>query len=231
MTRRVAAIHQPNYLPWPGYFNKIYNADVFIILDTVDFQSGNAFSVTNRARIKSPQGEMLLTQPVKRDNNKIIKDIVFDNTQPWRKKHLISLQQYYGKAPAFSTFYPILESLFEDETLSLSAFNTRLITSLCTYLDIDTPILLASHLDIYHEDKNERLIALCQKVEANVYLSGLGARSYNNQNLFAQNGIELVYNHYTGKPYTQQFGDFVPYLSIIDVIFNLDKDARTLVAQ
>lgn len=225
MPRKVVSIHQPNYLPWPGYFNKISRSDVFVILDTVEFQTGNATSLTNRARIKSPQGELLLTMPVRKGPSKIIKDIVVDNTQPWRKKHLASIHMHYKKAVGFNDAYPVIENILTQTIDSMSVLNTLLIKDICTFLGITTPIVVASELPVLTEDKNMRLIEICKHLDATVYLSGNGAKKYNDHDLYKQHGLDIEYNNYAAPPYPQMYGAFMPYLSMLDALLNMGKEA------
>ncbi len=106
--QKVIAIHQPNFIPWLGYFNKIYSADVFVVLDNVDYQSGNANSITNRTKIKTAQGELFIFVPVKKNaNSKLIKDIAIDNQQPWQKKMLKTIQLNYSTAKFFNEVFPV----------------------------------------------------------------------------------------------------------------------------
>src|SRR5215217_2643200 len=97
-------------MPWPGYFYKIAHADAFVLLDNVEYQSGNATSITNRTKIKTPQGELFINVPVKKGAT-LIKDVLIDNAQPWRKKLLKTVQQNYAKAPFFNDYFTQFETI------------------------------------------------------------------------------------------------------------------------
>ena len=223
------AIHQPNFMPWPGYFYKMAQADVFVILDNVEYQSGNATSITNRTKIKTPQGETFITLPVKK-GAPLIKDVLIDNAQPWRKKLLKSVQQNYAKAPFFTDYFPQFETIVNEQHTFLAALNTELIRQGCAWLDITTPILISSELSAEAEDKNERIVEICKRLGGDVYLSGNGAKKYNDENLFNQNGIALRYTAFQPLAYPQLHGDFMPGLSVLDLLFNCGGDAKRFLA-
>src|SRR6185369_12527883 len=101
---KIISIHQPNFIPWLGYFYKIYAADVFVILDNVEYQSGNSSSITNRTKIKTNNGELMISVPVrKNEQSKMIIDMEIDNRQPWKPKMLKTVQFSYTKAAHFKT--------------------------------------------------------------------------------------------------------------------------------
>ncbi len=219
----IVSIHQPNFIPWLGYFSKIKQSDKFIILDTVDLQIGNANSITTRSRIKTQQGELWLTIPIKKSESKIIHHIQIDNKQPWQKKMLKSIQMSYSKAPEFASIFPFFERLINNNTESLSELNTSIIIAIAQWLKIDTPIIIASTLPAVSDDKNYRLIELIKSVEGTTYLSGNGARQYNDEAAYNANGIKLTYTAFKPLEYAQLHGDFIPGLSILDLMMNLPK--------
>ena len=195
----IVAIHQPNFAPWPGFFYKIRQSDAFVILDDVDYQSGNASSITNRTKIKTPQGELFISVPVKKGAT-LIKDMLIDNAQSWRKKLLKTVQQNYTKAPFFKEFFPAFENEINKPHTHLAALNIDIIKLGCEWLNVETPIHLSSELGIESDDKNERIAAICKRLGGNVYLSGNGARKYNDENLFNANGIQLQYTSFVQRP-------------------------------
>ncbi len=219
--QKIIAIHQPNFIPWLGYFNKIYSADVFVILDNVDYQSGNSNSITNRTKIKTAQGELFISVPVKKNaESKLIKDIAIDNQQPWQKKMLKTIQLNYSKAKFFSEFFPVIENVFNTKHELVSSMNVDLIKLFCEKLNITTPIVLASEMKLAADEKNNRIIEICKSLGATIYQSGNGARKYNDENLFAANNIELRYTSFSPAEYPQLYGMFIKGLSVIDVVMN-----------
>jgi hypothetical protein len=226
------AVHQPNYFPWIGYFHKLAAADTFVLLDNVEFQRGNASSVTNRTIIKTSQGIQKMTVPVLRSGSShLVQDIHIDQRQAWKRKHLGALTAAYGRAPAFDEIFPVVAATIEAAGESLAALNRESIGLVCRLLDLDRPILVASSLGLTATEKNERLVEICAKVGATIYLSGRGARSYNDEDLFRSHGISLEYSHFTSTAYAQLHGDFVPNLSILDALFSCGAGARRLLGK
>jgi len=219
------AIHQPNYLPWIGYFNKMACADVFIILDTAQFTKN---SYQNRVKIKTQSGAQWLSQPVRLADGafKPTNEIRFaDNA--WKKKHIKTLQMNYARASYFSRNFPHLFDLFENPDDKLSSFNTKLICWMAERLGINTPIVLASDCPS-GLTRTDRLIELIRWVGGTVYLSGGGGPEYQNESLFQQAGIKLEVLKYNSSPYSQLWGEFIPGLSIMDFIFNCGAEGRSL---
>ncbi len=221
---KVICIHQPNFIPWLGYFNKIYSCDVFVILDNVDYQSGNSNSITNRTKIKTAQGELFISVPVRKSESKLIKDIPIDNNQPWQKKMLKTIQLNYTKAKFFSEIFPLIENVLNTKHEFLSALNIELIKLFCEKLNITTPIVLASEMRLSSDEKNDRIIEICKNLEATIYQSGSGARKYNDEELFAANNIRLRYTSFSPAEYPQLHGEFVKGLSVLDVLMNCGWD-------
>ena len=214
---KIIAAHQPNYLPWIGYFHKILKSDLFIILDHVEF-SRRGF--INRNRVKGPNGSVWLTVPVRVHGRIRIMDVPIDNTKDWRRKHSITLQTFYGKAPYFDEVYPALKDIYEREWDKLADLNIEIIMRIVRLLNIDHEFVKSSTLNPQGK-KMEMIINLCRKVGAEVYFSGKGAMKYQDPNLFKENGIELIYQEFKHPVYPQRFGDFIPNLSIVDMLFNI----------
>jgi len=213
-------IQQPNYFPWLGYFHKIKLSDSFVFLDTVDIQTRTESSFTNRTRIKTKQGTQWLTVPIKKGNSKKIKDVIIDNIQPWKQKHLNTLFHAYKKAPFFEDGYPVIQKLILADFEKLSDFNIACITYICNYLHLQTKINRASEISIDETDKNLRLISICKSQGGNIYLSGEGGKKYNDMNLFAEHHIKVNYVDFSVTSYHQLYGEFINGLSIIDALFN-----------
>ncbi len=216
MTKVVAA-HQPNYLPWIGYFHKIVKSDLFIILDHVEF-SRRGF--INRNRVKGPNGPVWLTVPVKAHGRMRIIDVTIDDTKDWRRKHSITLQAFYGKAPYFDEVYPALKDIYEREWDKLADFNIEIIMRIVRLLNIDCEFVKSSTLNPQGK-KMDMIINLCKKVGGDVYFSGRGARRYQDPDVFRKNGMELIYQEFEHPVYPQRFGEFIPNLSIVDMMFNV----------
>lgn len=220
---RVVALHQPNFFPWLGYFDKIVRADVFVLLDDVQFsKTGGTWS--NRVQLLTGGEARWLTLPIDRNYHgvRLIRDIEIDNRQPWRRKLLQTLRSNYGKAPFFTSVFPHVAELVANETSSLLDFNLRVITTLCGLMDIDTDKLrLGSSLQVTGR-ATERLVAAVSAVGGTAYLCGGGAGGYQEDELFARAGVRLIYQDFTHPTYSQQHpGDrFVRGLSCLDALMH-----------
>lgn len=217
MTKTVA-IHQPNYLPWPGYFHKMMNSDIFVFLDDVKFTSN---SVIHRNKIKTPDGWTWLTVPTKGSSKKPINSVQIATTESWKKTHLKSITHLYSNAKYYEKTEPIME-LYDQEWEKLIELNAASINTVADILGIDTEILYASDLDITSK-KTERIVDICKSLGADVYYSGEGARDYQDESVFKKAGIDLVYQSFQYPTYEQQFGEFIPNLSIIDMLANVGE--------
>lgn len=221
MENNVIAIHQPNFLPWLGYFHKMIHSDVFVFFDDVQFPRGKSFC--SRVLIKSPSGEQWLTIPVAGKGDKSLINQVEVNGNAWIKKTLKSLIFNYQKAPFFKELYPGLEQIFKKEQPLLSELNIELIRFIIEYLESDTRLLRSS--EIYEGNElpsDEKIIYLLKELNASHYISGSGAgsRRHIDENEFSSNNIQLVWQHFRHPEYPQLFGEFLPNLSIIDLLFN-----------
>jgi hypothetical protein len=224
----VAAVHQPNYLPWLGYFHKIAQSDVFVLLDCVQYPRGQ--SVANRNKIKAAQGVQYLTVPVsipKGRKGKVCYMEVETADMQWKARHLKSLQLNYGRAPYFKQYFDDLASLLAEDR-SFVERNVALIRYFAQQLSIATPMIRLSEMALEPDRKSELIVNICCHLGANVYLSGQGARKYNDDGLFAAHGVELVYQQFACPTYPQLHGSFVPNLSIVDLLFNCGPDSRSI---
>ena len=222
------AVHQPNYLPWVGYFHKIAQVDHFVFLDNTQYPRGR--SVANRNRIKTAQGAQWLTVPVSLPKGTQGKasylDVILRDDR-WKKKHLKTLRVNYSRAPHFHPYFDqIAEILLQP--LSFVEMNIALIRYFLSQLEIDTPLHRLSALPGVTGQKSELIVNICRRLEADTYLSGQGARKYNDETYYAANGIRLTYQEFTCPVYPQLFGEFVPDLSIVDLLFNCGPESRTV---
>jgi len=214
----IVSIHQPAYLPWLGYFDRIAASDLFIFLDTVQFEKN---SFTNRNRIKTLHGLQWLTVPVliQGHTQKNLLDLEIDTTQDWKKKHLRSIEQNYRRAPFFAGRFDRLAASYLPDATHLAALCYRQLNFWLAELKIATRILRASELPV-DGHKSDLILGLCGHVGATTYLSGPLGRSYLQEDRFRAAGIELRYQDYVHPEYPQLYGAFVPALSIVDCWLN-----------
>lgn len=217
------AVHQPNFLPWVGFFAKMAASDVFVLLDTVQFPRGK--SVGNRAKVKGPNGTTDLLVPLsipKGHEGKVPYDEVRIAEGKWRKKLLGTLEMGYKKAPFFREYFPFIREYIELE--DFTGMNIAFIRYMRDRLDLDTELPLLSDLEGIDEDKQGRIIELCAHYGADRYLSGQGAKKYNDPELFSRNGIDLAYTSFDGISDPVLKEAFEGGLSIIDPLFRIGEE-------
>ncbi|MBI4930548.1 MAG: WbqC family protein [Bacteroidetes bacterium] len=217
-------ICQSNYIPWKGYFDAINLADEFIIYDDMQFTKNDW---RNRNQIKTSQGLQWLTIPVLisgKFGQKINETKIAD--QSWQIKHWRAIQFNYAKAKYFSAYKDFFFELYDVvKSEYLSEVNYFFLSSLCKLLGITTKIRRSSEFNLI-EGRNERLLDLCIQTGTTDYYSGPAAKNYIDESLFLESGIKLHYIDYTNYPaYTQQWGDFVHAVSVIDLIMNEGENA------
>jgi hypothetical protein len=215
------AIHQPNYIPWLGYFFKSVYADKFVFLDVVPYSHG---SFVNRNSIKTPNGPAWLTIPVVKSgrSSQLIGEVETDNTRQWADRHLATLQCNYGRAPYFKETLALLEPhyrIIAGNRRSLAEFNISVICSISTYLGSSAQFMRASELSVSGH-KTDLILDICHAIGAKTYLAGTGAKSYQEDEKFEGVGITPVYSPFSQRDYPQLFGEFVGNLSIVDVLMN-----------
>ena len=217
---KIVGIHQPNFMPWLGYFYKIKQSDIFIFLDDVQFQKTGS-SYTNRVSINISGKASYITIPIKRkDGTWNINETEFANNN-WKKKIIGTLQANYAKAPFFKENKDLIFDLINYEANNLADYNINFIVKISEKLGLNTKFLKSSEFNIKTKS-TQRLIDLVKKVNGNIYLSGSGGDKYQDKNLYEENNIKLIYNKMPKFEYTQLKTDkFIYGLSIVDVIFNI----------
>jgi hypothetical protein len=216
----LVAIHQPNFFPWLGYFDKIRRADVFVLLDDVAYPragSGGMGSWCNRVRLSVQAEARWVTCPLRHmPLGAPIRSAEIDDMQPWRVKLLRTLDANYRKAPQFSVCMGMLEPLINAQESNLATFNIRAIKTVAAHLGLSPRFVLQSQLSESGR-ATERLISLVKAVGGSAYLSGDGAAGYQRDELFAESGIGLAKLNF----HQQAYGDpsrFIPGLSVIDYL-------------
>lgn len=213
----LVAIHQPQFMPWLGYFEKMDRADHFVLLDTVQFKKNEW---QNRNRIKAVTGAQWLTVPVRFRFPARIDEVLVNDDANWRHKHLQSLRTNYAKAPYWQALTPALESFYESQYDGLRAANVGSIECLRAVLGIDTPLHVASEMAIDEEQPTQRLVELCRLLGATAYLSGPDGANYLELERFSAAGIEVIFQRFEHPDYPQLFGAFEAHLSTLDLVLN-----------
>jgi len=226
---RAVAMHQPNYIPYLGYFCKMKKCDCFVYLDAVQYPRGRSFAARNR--IKTSTGVAFLTVPVSVPSGKEGKfrysEIEFANDE-WKSRHLKTIDRNYRRAAHFAEVFPLYEYALQNSP-SLVELNIALIEAFSVYLGIAASRVRLSHVLNCFGRKNRLIIDICRALEADTYISGTGGgRDYNDEELLASEGIRLEYAEFTAREYGQLWGEFVPNLSVVDALFNVGKRTTEL---
>lgn len=222
-----AAAVQPSFLPWRGFFDIIHRSDSFVFLDDVQFDKR---SWRNRNRIKTQNGLQWITVPVDtkgRYSQKIFETEISPDPH-WRRKSLNAIRWNYQNAPHFDSYFYPLEKILGREWKYLADLDIYLVEIVMEFLGLRRTLRRSSGMKLASqkiEDKNLRLIRICQELGADRYISGPSARDYIDEALFEKNGIEVEYMNYDYPPYPQLHGGFEPYVSVIDLIFNQGPEA------
>lgn len=218
--KKTVVIHQPDFLSYLGFFHRLLHADLYIVLDDVQFVKGTSQSWMNRDKIKTVNGEQWLTvnvQKAPRDTK--INEILLSDTSNWKKENLDLLRENYKKSEYFNEIFPYVEKLYSYDYEKLSDFNMASILMLMELFDIKIDIVYSSELRTTQK-KSERLVELLTQVDATHYLSGIGAKDYHNNKPFENAKIEVIWQNFKHPIYPQLHGDFITYLSSIDLLFN-----------
>jgi hypothetical protein len=223
----IVSINQPAYLPWPGYFDRIKKADLHIVLDHVQFEKN---SMTNRNKIKTPQGWTWLTVPVKtkgKFKDCPISELEINETVKWTHKHWQGIKSNYSKAPYFRDHENFFKEVYEKDWILLNDILTETNDYFNNQLDIKTECVTSTSLKP-EETKSNLILELCRKVSATQYISGPLGRDYLDREAFNKAGIEVLFHDYQYPEYPQQHGDFEPFMSVIDLLFNCGPESAEI---
>jgi len=214
----IVTIHQPNFAPWTGYFDKMARADVFVLLDTVPFTKGG---FQNRVKIKGPKGGQWLTVPVQTAGKlgQATNEVETNEGLPWRRDHLRTFEGLYAKAPHRDDAAAILRDAYEDPGTNLAALCGTIIERLAGVYGLGTRLVRSSDLTA-RGSSSELLAALTAECGGDVYLSGPSGRNYLDLAPFEERGIAVEYHAFTPQPYPQLHGEFVGGLSMLDHLAN-----------
>jgi WbqC-like protein family len=224
---RTLVVLQPGYLPWLGFFDQMRRSDIFVFYDDVQFDK---HGWRNRNRIKSPAGPHWLTVPVRHEGlGQLILEVEIDNRQPWVRKHVGAIRQFYAGAAHLKRYLPELEALFERRWERIVDLDLALIEQMCRWLGLSRRTVRSSELTVGGE-RTERLLNLCLHFGASRYLSGDSAKEYLDVDLFARHGVRVEWQGYRHPVYPQQHGEFVPYLSALDLLLNCGDESAAILS-
>jgi hypothetical protein len=215
------SISQPAYLPWLGYFDRINQSDIAVVLDTVMLERSSKTRFTNRNKVRTENGWSWLTIPVQTSGlgQPLIKDVLIENEQNWQGKHWGTIQQNYSKCSFFSDHAFFFRKLFETEWKLLSELLAISTNYLLDTLQIEAAMVSSSNLSVDGQ-KADLILSICKELGATSYISGPFGRDYLNLTDFEAAGIEVIFHDYLHPEYRQRYQGFEPYMSVIDLLFN-----------
>lgn len=213
------SIHQPEHMPWAGFFHKVNMADVFVVLDNTQYRR-RYFQNRNKIRVK--EGWQWVTVPVTsgdRDATMIKDVLISDDDARWREDNIESIYHAYCKAPYFDEYWPGLKRIYSEPIRSLRDLNLALIMFFFEKLGIDKKPVLASGLDVSGR-KGDLILDICLALKANTYVSGISGQDYMDMGKFADSGVSVLVQEFHHPVYRQRHEPFIPCMSVIDILFN-----------
>jgi hypothetical protein len=228
----IVTVHQPEHLPWLGFFDKMRQADVFVLLDTTQYVKRD---FQNRNRIKTKNGPVWLTVPVhqsgksRQDIDILDVEICYDRN--WRGRCWNTIFQNYSKAPHFEMHQGFFEDLYTQHWSKLVDLNTYIIRYIATQLGITTPLVKASELGTYGRGGTNIIFSICHELGASAYLSGKHGKDYLDETLFQEHGIEVRYQQFEHPVYPQIGDEFVSHMSAIDLLCNCGERSLDIIAR
>ena len=225
----IITAHQPLYLPWLGFFDKIIKSDVLCILDEVQFSDGDFI---HRNKIRSNTGPFWITLPIDKKNHLQKKISEIEITQhDWYLAHLDYVAAFYKNSTHFDEIYPLIYNILEKtNTLNLAQNNTSIIRELMKLLGIKTEVILLSELGIISR-KNQLILDICKHLNATKYISGIRGKDYLDVESFRALNVEIQLQEYLPPIYKQKFEPFIPGLSIIDLLLNEGRNSSEILRE
>ena len=225
----IVSIHQPEHLPWLGFFHKMIMSDVFVLLDNVQYRK-NYFQ--NRNRIRTKDGFVWLTVPVvsKGRSDQTIREVKIDNSRRWAQKHWKSICFNYSGSEYFGSFSGILSEIYKRPWESLSELNIEIIRKISGAVGIKSEMMVSSEMGVSGKS-TDLLLDICKKLDADTYLSGRFGIEYLDESKFKKSGVAVKYHEFEHPEYKQVFEPFVPNMSAIDLIFNCGEKSLTILSK
>lgn len=221
-------IHQPEHMPWLGFFHKIALAEVYVILDNVQYRRRY---FQNRNKIRTKEGWQWLTVPVAKESRDalLIKDATINNAAlNWKSKNIQSLYHNYHRAPYFNNYWDEFKASYEKEFLTLTDLNLSLLKFFFKALNMTKDILLASELKVSGE-KGELIFNICTALRATTYVSGISGKEYLDLKQFQEADINIVFQEFHHPIYKQLYNPFIPCMSALDLLFNYGEKSLDII--
>jgi len=217
----VCVISQPRFFPGLHYLHRMLAADIFVIFDTVQFSPRHE---ENRAKLKGPRGAQWLTVPMRQSHREqLVRDTHIDNAQPWQRQVMATVSTLYSKAPCYKAYGPEIMHILEAPRETLLQLDEASWAPALRRLGVTCRFVRASELPVAGRGPG-LLLDICTHLGCETYLSGAFGREYLDLAAFAARGVTVTFHEYTYPVYPQRFGDFVPWLSYLDLLFNAGLD-------
>lgn len=220
MEDKIVVIHQPDFMPYLGFFQRLLIANIYVVLDNVQFVNGSKNAWMSRDKIKTRNGESWFTVRIQKSPLETkINEVYLSKDGIWKQKHMNLFSENYKNAKFYNEIIPHIEKLYDTDFDKMMDFNLKSIEMLIKLFDIKIDIVIASDLNATGKN-NDLVIDILKKLNCNRYLSGVGAKNYFIPEKYNEAGIEVIWQEFEHPIYEQQFGDFIPYLSSVDLLFN-----------
>lgn len=226
----IVAAHQPNYLPWLGFFEKIARVDHFMLVDCAQFVKRGTFGWIHRNKIRTREGWQWLSLPVinKGKREQTCAEAELQNQQDWARKHWAAIEYNYRAAPHFERYSGPFRDVYAREWTHLTPLSAALIRAVCDAFGIETPIAIASDHGVQGESSG-LVAAVCAHYRADRYLSGVHGKDYLDLDYLRSEGVVVEFQDYQHPVYDQCHpGPFEPGMCALDVLFNHGPDARRI---
>ena len=224
----IATIHQVNYLPWLGFFSKIKSSDAFVMFDVADYSKNG---LMNRNKIRTTDGWMYLTVPIeKKFHRRPFNEVLLPPNEKWREEHWKAMLFNYKKADYFGSYGDFFEKLYKKKHKTLMELNEEIILYIFKQLGINVKIFKTTELGTDKRlKKTDILLDILKSISADTYLSGAGGKTYIEPEKFREAGIGLRFQEYEHPEYRQRFDGFVPFMAVIDALFNMGEKTKDLI--
>jgi len=217
-------IRQPGYMPNMGFFKKILASDIFVYFDDAQYAIR---SWDNRNKIRNGNESSWISVPVIHPHNKKLNEVEISYSKDWITNHVNLIESSYDKSPYFENYWKDIKLILEKKWTKLIDLNISLIEYFITVLDINTPRKKSSQLKI-DDVSSQRLLKICEKLNATTYRSGIMGKEYLDENIFKNASIDVIYENFQHPTYNQFGTDFLPNMSMIDLLFNEGNNSRQI---
>jgi hypothetical protein len=230
----VLVAHQPEYFPWLGFIAKAQLADVYYIVDTVQYVKEHWHS---RNKIRKKDGWLWINTPVLQSKSKILMwpEAKIDNTKPWKRKQLSSIQMCYSRSKYYKEIYAELEEIYSKDYEYLIDFNEQIIKYAFKKFNINVPVYKTSELIKEGHDisgvKTDLILNMCKAANAKTFIFGQDGKTYIEENKFKQAGVEYKFQNFKHPEYKQRYPEFESHMSFIDLLFNHGKNSIEILKQ